>query len=101
MTYASRILLGAFTLALIAFLVACDGDEMEPPKKQVDWVQVTWVRDTPTSCLGVKGNYMGCAEVSPDGRNCRITMPANAADFVIAHELKHCFAYTHTNGRFP
>lgn len=82
-------------------LLGCDGDEMQKPENPHGWTVIHWVQEYPETCLGVKGQYSGCAEVSRDGRYCKITMPENSPDYVIAHEVKHCFGYAHTNGRFP
>ena len=100
MIYAGRLLILVAALSA-ALLVACDGDELSKPEKPRGWTVITWVQETPEVCGNVRGSFNGCASISQDGRNCTITMPENAADYVIAHEFKHCMGYVHKDGHYP
>lgn len=57
-------------------------------------VQVTWIQQKPFEC-GETKNALGCATITKDNSRCVIHADANAPDFVIAHEFKHCFGFIH------
>lgn len=80
---------------LIAMLLAGCGDDMVETK-HVQTVQITWTRATPEKCSDAK-SPMGCAVIVENG-DCYITMPAGSKDWLIAHEVKHCFGMVHKTG---
>lgn len=57
-------------------------------------VQVTWIQQKPFKCAEAK-NPLGCAHITRDNKTCIIEMDADAPDFVVAHEFKHCFGFVH------
>ena len=85
-----------FALALVlTFSLAGCGASGLVKVKEVHASTIIWDRRKPTSC-GVKGNFDGCAEyMTPDRTYCRITMPEDSRDYVIAHEFRHCFGWDH------
>lgn len=57
-------------------------------------VTITWDRAAPTNC-GRQAQPSGCAYRSHNYMDCRVVMPEDAADFVVAEEFRHCFGYEH------
>lgn len=86
----------AFAMALLLtfVLTGCDGSGMVKTS-EVHASTIIWIKSKPTSC-GRAGDFEGCAEfLLPDRSLCRITMLEDSSDFVIAHEVKHCFGWDH------
>lgn len=61
--------------------------------ERVETVTITWVRKVPTACGPQEKD--GCAQWSADRKHCTVTMPADARDAVVAHEIKHCYGWAH------
>lgn len=86
----------AFALALFLTFALAGCDESGMVKATtVHASTIIWIREKPVNC-GVEGNFDGCAEyMTPDRTYCRITMLEDSSDYVIAHEVKHCFGWDH------
>lgn len=87
-------------LTLVVFLLSSCAlfiDRMDPPKDEVRRVTIEWRRVTPTECGDLRQGPLsllyGCA--TNYGSICVIEVPENAPDWLIAHEFKHCFGYSH------
>lgn len=58
---------------------------------------ITWEDAQPKECGTFVNGVSGCASVISlnDGKTtvCTITLPRNSQDWLIAHEIKHCFGW--------
>lgn len=78
---------------IVLLLTGCASTDMvkvAEPKTVV----VTWVRELPNFC-GDQKLSTGCARVSRDFTSCTIWVPEGAPEYVLGHELLHCFGYDH------
>jgi hypothetical protein len=58
---------------------------------------ITWQKHYPVIC-GNAPLTDGCAMTAPytlDDNRCVLTMIEDSSDWVIAHEVRHCFGYVH------
>ena len=79
-------------MALALLLSGCAYDWQKIAEPQT--VTITWERKASGPCDGYPAAVVeGCAY--PQGDKCRIVMPENSSDRVIAHEFKHCFQFSH------
>jgi len=84
----------AAPIVILALIVGCASDMVR--KKTVDVATIHWIRATPEKCGGeaLQGRTLhGCAKVFPSG--CVLTMAEDAPDWLVAHEVKHCFGWDH------
>jgi hypothetical protein len=83
-------------LFLILLLAGCSY-HMMPPAREVSTVTIEWRRVTPKQCGDLRTTtlfeLLGCAHF--DGTTCLLEMPEDAPDWLIAHEFRHCFGYSH------
>ena len=68
--------------------------------ERLDTVRVTWERvaDTQAVCAKKLGGgmiWLGCSSYDWSQRVCHIFTLADAPEWVIGHEIKHCFGWTH------
>lgn len=84
-------------LLLCLLLTGCDLFTDMTKVVEVKTTEITWVRERPTHC-GNQPQDTGCAEWNDAHTKCTITMIEGSADFVIAHEFRHCFGFVHSNG---
>lgn len=85
-------------IAFLALLAGCAAPDLVKVA-DVPAVHIAWVRKAPAACGDLRAGgdraIHGCAYRSADRSACVIWMPENAPDWVIAHEVKHCFGYEH------
>ena len=92
----------ALTLFTLAFVLAgCNPNDMARTKP-VNMSTIIWIDDVPKTCgeltanASTNVNVNGCATWTDDYKSCIITMPHDSPDWIVAHEFKHCFGWTHT-----
>jgi len=65
--------------------------------KPIEHSIITWKDEQPRECGPLVNGVSGCASVISlnDGKTtvCTITLPKNSQDWLVAHELKHCFGW--------
>ena len=101
---AALVALAAVLTAAVA--VSIGGCEYAPPGaalnqqvpgKPIEASIITWTDAQPKECGAFANGVSGCASVISlnDGKTtvCTITLPKNSQDWLIAHEIKHCFGW--------
>jgi len=82
-------------LVLLLLLTGCASDMVK--LREVSSVKITWIKQAPKNCgtaSVAKGDQIhGCAQVGAEA--CVIFMAEDAPDWVVAHEIRHCFGYMH------
>lgn len=92
----------AFLVALSLWLAGCANDKWMKEGVKVNKSTIEWVDKTPESCGSTIPSSTlllhGCAAAryTSDGTNCTLTMRRDSPDWLVAHEMKHCFGFIHT-----
>lgn len=89
-------------LVLTFLLTGCTGLTKVADVSQSD---ITWIKVNPATCgtnvAPAGGWFNGCAHVQTllsGNTRCTIVMEEDSADWVIAHEFRHCMGYAHVGG---
>ena len=83
---------------LLALCLALSGCTAMRQASDVHQSNITWVKVKPTTC-GAVADAAGCAytfePLTDKGNTCILIMENDASDWVVAHEVRHCFGWVH------
>jgi len=86
-----------YLLFLAVLLAGCDNTSMVSTT-DVRTSTVTWMKIEPATC-GDQPGTGGCAMFSTPqtlaDNHCTVFMAEDAPDMIVAHEVKHCFGFSH------
>ena len=87
-------------IGLLLLILSGCGSASWREVERLDTVSVTWERvaDTQAVCgkrLSGGMIYLACASYDWATKICTIRAEAGASEWILGHELKHCFGWTH------
>jgi hypothetical protein len=89
-------MLVALCIAAVVWLLGCASGTNMVEVAKVDKTTITWLDRRPEGLCQQDGSIVaGCAYWSADYTRCTMILPKSSPDWLVAHEVRHCFGYSH------